>query len=192
LPTEESARIALRTQQIIAEETGVANTVDPVAGSYAIDAMTNAIERDAEAILDRIEQAGGTLRAIESGLIQREIQESAYRAQLAVDSGESVVVGVNRFVDAKKGSGGVLNAPENPSRPLFQIDPEVEQRQIERLRAVRATRSADTWRAGLDAVAAAARDGVNLVPPIVAAVEARATLGEIADAMRGVFGEYQE
>jgi methylmalonyl-CoA mutase N-terminal domain/subunit len=192
LPTEESARIALRTQQIIAEETGVANTVDPVAGSYAIEAMTNAIERGAEAILDRIEHAGGTLRAIESGLIQREIQESAYRAQLAVDAGESVVVGVNRFVDAKKGSGGVLSAPENPSRPLFQIDPEVEQRQIERLRAVRATRSADTWRAGLDAVAAAARDGVNLVPPIVAAVEARATLGEIADAMRGVFGEYQE
>src|SRR4029078_2283925 len=97
LPTEESARVALRTQQIIAEETGVANTVDPVAGSYAIEAMTNAIERGAEAILDRIERAGGTLRAIESGLIQREIQESAYRAQLAVDAGDAVVVGVNRF-----------------------------------------------------------------------------------------------
>jgi methylmalonyl-CoA mutase N-terminal domain/subunit len=186
LPTEESARIALRTQQIIAEETGVANTVDPVAGSYAIEAMTNAIERGAEAILDRIEHAGGTLRAIESGLIQREIQESAYRAQLAVDSGESVVVGVNRFkvtADGESCAG---------SRALLTIDSEVEQRQIERLRAVRATRSADTWRAGLDGVAAAARDGVNLVPPIVAAVEARATLGEIADAMRGVFGEYQE
>src|SRR4029453_7727005 len=152
LPTEESARIALRTQQIIAEETGVANTVDPVAGSYAIDAMTNAIERDAEAILDRIEQAGGTLRAIESGLIQREIQESAYRAQLAVDSGESVVVGVNRFkvtADGESFAG---------SRALLTIDPEVEQRQIERLRAVRATRSAATWRAGLDAVAAAAAE----------------------------------
>jgi methylmalonyl-CoA mutase N-terminal domain/subunit len=186
LPTEESARIALRTQQIIAEETGVANTVDPVAGSYAIEAMTDAIERGAEAILDRIERAGGTLRAIESGLIQREIQESAYRAQLAVDSGESVVVGVNTFkvtTDGESFAG---------SRALLTIDPEVEQRQIERLRAVRATRSADTWRAGLDAVAAAARDGVNLVPPIVAAVEARATLGEIADAMRAVFGEYQE
>jgi len=186
LPTEESARIALRTQQIIAEETGVANTVDPVAGSYAIEAMTNAIERGAEAILDRIENAGGTLRAIESGLIQREIQESAYRAQLAVDAGESVVVGVNTFkvtADGRSSTG---------SRALLTIDPDVEHRQIERLRAVRATRSADTWRAGLDAVAAAARDGVNLVPPIVAAVEARATLGEIADAMRSVFGEYQE
>jgi methylmalonyl-CoA mutase N-terminal domain/subunit len=186
LPTEESARVALRTQQIIAEETGAANTVDPVAGSYAIEAMTNAIERGAEAILDRIELAGGTLRAIESGLIQREIQESAYRAQLAVDAGESVVVGVNTFKVAadEESSAG--------ARPLLTIDPEVEQQQIERLRAVRATRSADTWRAGLDAVTAAARDGVNLVPPIVAAVEARATLGEIADAMRAVFGEYHE
>jgi len=186
LPTEESARIALRTQQIIAEETGVANTVDPVAGSYAIEAMTNAIERGAEAILDRIEHAGGTLRAIESGLIQREIQESAYRAQLAVDSGESVVVGVNTFKVTADGEAFA------GSRALLTIDPEVEQRQIESLRAVRATRSADTWRAGLDAVAAAARDGINLVPPIVAAVEARATLGEIADAMRSVFGEYHE
>jgi methylmalonyl-CoA mutase N-terminal domain/subunit len=185
LPTEESARIALRTQQIIAEETGVANTVDPVAGSYAIEAMTNAIERGAEAILERIDHAGGTLRAIESGWIQREVQESAYRAQIAVDSGESVVVGVNAFKAADEPSS-------TASRTLLTIDPEVEERQIERLRAVRATRSEDTWRAGLDAVTAAARDGVNLVPPIVAAVEARATLGEIADAMRAVFGEYRE
>jgi len=185
LPTEESARIALRTQQIIAEETGVANTVDPVAGSYAIEAMTNAIERGAEAILERIDHAGGTLRAIESGWIQREVQESAYRAQIAVDSGESLVVGVNAFKAADEPSS-------TASRTLLTIDPEVEERQIERLRAVRATRSEDTWRAGLDAVTAAARDGVNLVPPIVAAVEARATLGEIADAMRAVFGEYRE
>jgi methylmalonyl-CoA mutase N-terminal domain/subunit len=181
LPTEESARIALRTQQIIAEESGVANTVDPVAGSYAIEALTNAIEKGARAILDRIERGGGTLAAIESGLIQREIQESAYRAQVAVDSGQAVVVGVNRF--AEKG---------DISPPLFQLDAEVERRQIERLRAVRASRSADVWRAALDAVTAAARDGSNLVPPIVAAVEAKATLGEIADAMRAVFGEFEE
>jgi len=181
LPTEESARIALRTQQIIAAESGVANTVDPVAGSYAIEALTNEIEKGAAAILDRIDRAGGTLVAIESGLIQREIQESAYRAQLAVDSGDSIVVGVNKF--AEKGSG---------SQPLFQIDPEVERRQIERLREVRASRDADTWRRALDAVAQAARDGGNLVPPIIAAVEAKATVGEIADAMRAVFGEFQE
>ncbi len=182
LPTEESARIALRTQQIIAAESGVANTVDPVAGSYAIEALTNEIEKGAAAILDRIDRAGGTLVAIESGLIQREIQESAYRAQLAVDSGDSIVVGVNKF--SEKGDG--------PAVPLFQIDPEVERRQIERLREVRASRDADTWRRALDAVAQAARDGGNLVPPIIAAVEAKATVGEIADAMRAVFGEFQE
>jgi methylmalonyl-CoA mutase N-terminal domain/subunit len=159
----------------------VANTVDPVAGSYAIEALTNEIEKGAAAILDRIDRAGGTLAAIESGLIQREIQESAYRAQLAVDSGDSIVVGVNKF--AEKGSG---------SQPLFQIDPEVERRQIERLREARASRDADTWRRALDAVAQAARDGGNLVPPIIAAVEAKATVGEIADAMRAVFGEFQE
>src|SRR5262245_31340249 len=195
LPTEESARIALRTQQIIAEESGVANTVDPVAGSHAIETMTNAIEEGAEAILNRIDGAGGTLAAIESGLIQREIQESAYRAQLAIDGGQSVVVGVNRFADTRNGSGKPFEPSEHGekgSRPLFQIDPEIERQQIERLRAVRASRSEEAWRAALDAVAAAARDGRNLVPPIVAAVEAKATLGEISEAMRAVFGEYQE
>src|SRR5437899_1930673 len=129
LPTEESARIALRTQQIIAAESGVVNTVDPVAGSYAIESLTDEIERGAEELLARIERAGGTLAAIEAGFIQREIQESAYRAQLAVDSGQTVVVGVNRF---KTGSG---------VRPLFAVDPDVERRQIERVRAVRASRS---------------------------------------------------
>jgi len=195
LPTEESARIALRTQQIIAEESGVANTVDPVAGSHAIEAMTNAIEEGAEAILNRIDGAGGTLAAIESGLIQREIQESAYRAQLAIDGGQSVVVGVNRFTHTRNGSAKPFEPSEQGeigSRPLFQIDPEVERQQIERLRAVRASRSEESWRAALDAVAEAARDGRNLIPPIVAAVEAKATLGEISDAMRVVFGEYQE
>jgi len=181
LPTEESARIALRTQQIIAAESGVANTVDPVAGSYAIESMTDEIERGAEELLARIERAGGTLAAIEAGLIQREIQESAYRAQEAVDSAESVVVGVNRFVE------------DDGSRvPLFAIDPEVERRQIERLHALRAGRSGDACRSALAAVTRAAADGTNLVAPIVAAVEAKATVGEISDAMRAVFGEYEE
>ncbi len=181
LPTEESARIALRTQQIIAAESGVANTVDPLAGSYAIETLTNEIERGAAEILERIEQAGGTLAAIEAGLIQREIQESAYRAQVAIDSGDAIVVGVNRFADSA-----------SPAASLFQIDPDVEVRQIERVRALRASRSAADWQRALDGVKGAARSGANLVPPILAAVEARATVGEIADAMRDVFGEYSE
>jgi methylmalonyl-CoA mutase N-terminal domain/subunit len=183
LPTEESARIALRTQQIIAFESGVANTVDPVAGSYAIEALTSAIEQGAREILDRIERFGGTLASIEAGLIQREIQESAYRAQVAIDSGASVVVGVNRYADNNRERGAV---------PLFQLDPEVERRQIDRVRAVRAGRSESAARSALDAIAEAARGAENLVPRIVAAVEAKATVGEIADAMRAVFGEYQE
>jgi len=182
LPTEESARIALRTQQIIASETGVANTVDPVAGSYAIETMTNAIERGAGEILAKIERAGGTLAAIEAGLIQRDIQESAYRAQLDVDSGAATVVGVNRFAAETTG----------PPMATLTIDPEIERQQIERVRAVRASRSDADWREARAAVSAAARNGDNLVPAIVAAVKARATVGEIADSMRDVFGEYKE
>jgi methylmalonyl-CoA mutase N-terminal domain/subunit len=180
LPTEESAQIALRTQQIIATESGVANTVDPVAGAYAIEALTDEIEREAEALIGRIDRAGGTLTAIETGLIQREIQESAYRAQLAIESSEAIVVGVNAF--AEKGARG----------PLFHIDPKVERRQIERVRAVRASRNVDRWQAALEAVSRAAREGGNLVPPIITAVESRATVGEISDALRSVFGEFTE
>jgi len=182
LPTEESARIALRTQQIIATETGVTNTVDPVGGSYAIETLTNDIARGAQEILDRIDRAGGTLAAIESGLIQREIQESAYRAQRAVDAGTTTVVGVNQFAADSNGS----------AIETLAIDPAVESRQVERVRAVRAGRSAAAWQAALDSVTQAARDGSNLVPRIVAAVEAHATVGEIADAMRAVFGEFEE
>ena len=182
LPTEESARIALRTQQIIAAETGVANTVDPVGGSYAIEALTDEIEKGAVAILEKIERAGGTLAAIEAGLIQRDIQESAYRAQLAVDAGTATLVGVNRFVAEATG----------PKMATLTIAPEIERQQIARVRAVRAGRSAGEWRAALDAVTTAARDGGNLVPAIISAVEARATVGEIADTLREVFGEYRE
>ena len=182
LPTEESARIALRTQQIIASESGVANTVDPFAGSYAVETLTNQIERDAEALLDRIDAAGGTLAAIEAGLIQREIQESAYRTQVAIDARQAIVVGVNKY--AERGDGA--------SASLFSMDPELERGQIERVRAVRAGRSAVPWETAMADVARAARDGSNLVPPIVAAVEAHATVGEISDAMRHVFGEFKE
>jgi methylmalonyl-CoA mutase N-terminal domain/subunit len=183
LPTEESARIALRTQQIIAAETGVANTVDPVGGSYVIEQLTDAIEREVEELLARIDRLGGTLPAIESGFIQREIQESAYRAQVAQDSGSAIVVGVNRFEDQVPDSAGI---------PVFQIDPQLERDQVARVQALRAGRDAVAWEQAVTAVAAAARSGANLVPPIIAAVDARATVGEIADAMRRVFGEFTE
>ena len=188
LPTEESATIALRTQQIILHESGVANTVDPVAGSYAIEEMTSRIERAAADLLDRIDQIGGTLAAIESGYIQQQIQDAAYRAQQAVDAGDAVVVGVNRYTNRDASPGG----KGSPSTDLFRVDPDVERRQIERVRAVRAGRSQREWRSALDAVESAARGTANLVPPIIAAVESRATLGEIADAMRHVFGEHQD
>ncbi len=181
LPTEDAARLALRTQQIIAGETGVANTVDPVGGAYAIEALTDTIERDAEALIARIDASGGTLVAIETGFIQREIQESAYRAQRAVDAGEAVVVGVNRFT-----------TDEALPIDVFQIDPAIERQQVERVRALRAARDGAQWRQALDRVAAAAHDGTNLMPTLVAAVDARATVGEISDTLRQVFGEHTE
>jgi methylmalonyl-CoA mutase N-terminal domain/subunit len=181
LPTEESATIALRTQQIILHESGVAQTVDPVGGAYAIEETTRRIEREAMELLDRIQAMGGTLVAIESGYLQRQIQDSAYAAQQALDSGTSVMVGVNRYADTSGNTAGV-----------FQIDPGIEQEQVARVRALRASRSQTEWRTALDAVGRAARGGDNLVPAIITAVEHRATLGEIAGALRQVFGEYQE
>jgi methylmalonyl-CoA mutase N-terminal domain/subunit len=181
LPTEESARVALRTQQIIAFESGVANTIDPVAGSYALEEMTNHIEQGAQALLDRIHAAGGTLSAIEQGIIQREIQESAYRAQQKIDGRESIVVGVNQF-ETKEGA----------AVDVLQIDPQLEERQIARVRQIRASRDRAACEAALSRVTSAARDSENLVPRVLEAVEARATLGEIADAMRVVFGEHKE
>jgi methylmalonyl-CoA mutase N-terminal domain/subunit len=181
LPTEESARLALRTQQVIGAETGVANTVDPCGGAYSIEEMTNRIEQDARALIDRIDAAGGTLSAIEQGLIQREIQESAYRAQQEIDHGDRVVVGVNRFTSDQSSGIDVLH-----------IDPDIERRQIDRVRAVRASRDPGAWRASLDALGTAARGTTNLVPFVINAVEARATLGEISDTLRSVLGEHRE
>ncbi|HEX6322603.1 MAG TPA: methylmalonyl-CoA mutase family protein [Vicinamibacterales bacterium] len=181
LPTEDAARIALRTQQIIASESGVANTVDPAGGAWEIERRTAAIEAGAEALLDAIDKAGGTLRAVEAGLVQRQIQDAAYAAQQAIDTGEAQVVGVNAYVTD-------THAPI----PLLALDPQVEPSQIERVRAVREARDAGAWRAAMDGVAAAAAGGANLVPPIIAAVEARATLGEVSDALRRVFGEHRE
>ena len=181
LPTEDSARIALRTQQIIAHESGVPHTVDPLGGSWHIERLTDEIEAGARVLLDRIDAAGGTLRAIETGMIQRQIQEAAYAAQRAIDRGENVVVGVNRFA-----------TDERPTMTVFALDADVERNQVTRLQALRAARDQSSWRAALDAVETAARGRDNLVPRIITAVEASATVGEIADTMRGVFGEFRE
>jgi methylmalonyl-CoA mutase N-terminal domain/subunit len=181
LPTEESARIALRTQQIIAYESGVPNTVDPFAGSYYIEKLTCDIESGAAELLERIASLGGTLSAIESGYIQRQIQDSAYRAQMAVDAGNTVVVGVNRYTS------------DDPDRiEMFSLDPALERAQAQRVQSVRAGRDEGRWKAALEAVATAGRGPDNLVPHIIAAVESYATVGEIADTLRNVFGEYKE
>ena len=181
LPTEESATIALRTQQILLHETGVAATADPAGGAYAVEALTASIEAEARRIIDALDAQGGVLAAIERGTVQREIQESAYRTQRAIDAGEQLVVGVNRFAGDK--SAGV---------EVFRIDPAIERAQVERLRSLRASRSETGAREALAAVEAAAGSGDNLVPPIIAAVERLATLGEVADTLRGVFGEHRD
>jgi methylmalonyl-CoA mutase, N-terminal domain len=181
LPTEEAARIALRTQQIIGFESGVANTVDPVGGAYHIEKLTNQIEAGARELIERVDALGGTLAAIEAGYIQRQIQDSAYRAQLAMDTGEAVVVGVNRYT-----------ADAADRIEVFRVEAALERAQQERVQAVRARRDPSAWDSALTAVAAAARSGDNLVPPIVAAVEAHATVGEVADTLRKAFGEYTE
>ena len=181
LPTEASARIALRTQQIIAYESGAPQTVDPLAGSYYVESLTNEIEKRAVDYLERIQAMGGMLKAIERGYVQQEIQNAAYEYQQAVDRQEAVVVGVNRFV-----------AVEGKSVPIQRIDPALESKQVERVRALRAKRNPETWQAAIRAVEDAARSGENLMPRILAAVEANATVGEISDAMRKVYGEYKE
>ncbi|MGA8767337.1 MAG: methylmalonyl-CoA mutase family protein, partial [Candidatus Acidiferrales bacterium] len=181
LPTEQSALLALRTQQIIAQETGVANTVDPVAGSYAIEKLTNEIESAAQDYISKIDALGGMLRAIEVGFPQMEIQKSAYEYQQAVERGEQVVVGVNRF--QTEGAQSI---------PTMRIDPEIERSQVARLRALRARRDSAKSRAAVEEVERHARGSENLMPAILTAVEAYATVGEISDALRRAFGEYRE
>jgi methylmalonyl-CoA mutase, N-terminal domain len=181
LPTEQSALLALRTQQIIAQETGVANTVDPLGGSYAIEKLTTEIESAAADYISQIDAMGGMLLAIETGYVQREIQESAYRYQQAVDRGEQVVVGVNRY-----------QVEEERPIPTLRLDPEIERSQVARLEALRARRDGEKTRAALAQVERHARGTENLMPAILRAVEVHATVGEISDALRRVFGEYHE
>jgi methylmalonyl-CoA mutase N-terminal domain/subunit len=181
LPTEEAARLALRTQQIIAYETGVTNVADPVGGSEFIEAKTEEIERGARAYIERIDAMGGALAAIENGLIQNEIESAAYAYQQSLERGESIVVGVNRF-----------RQKTEPSVPVLQIDAEIERRQIERLREVRASRDKMAVDTRLNELEQAARGSDNLIPKILAASEAYATVGEISDRLRRVFGEHHE
>jgi methylmalonyl-CoA mutase, N-terminal domain len=181
LPTEQAARTALRTQQIIAFESGVPQTIDPLAGSYYLETLTNEIEERAGHYLDKIDALGGMLKAIERGYVQQEIQNAAYEYQQRVDREEAVVVGVNRFQ--------VEN--EKPI-PILRIDESIERKQVEHLRALRARRDQQPWQQALASVEEAARSGANLMPHILGAVEAFATVGEISDAMRKVFGEYQQ
>jgi methylmalonyl-CoA mutase N-terminal domain/subunit len=182
LPTEAAARVALRTQQVIAFETGVADTVDPLGGSYAVEAATDLLEREAVSLLDRIEARGGALRAIERGEIQRDIQESAYRFQAQVEGGDRVIVGVNRFQDA------IEALPPD----TLKVDPALERQQIERLRALREKRPAGPCAAALHALAERARSRSNLMPALIEAVLAWATVGEIAGVLREAFGEHRE
>src|SRR4051812_23191569 len=181
LPTEDAARLALRTQQVIAFESGASDTVDPLAGSYAIEELTSEIERRAVNYLDRIDALGGTLRAIESGYIQREIQNSAYESQRAVETKDAVVVGVNQF----------QNEEESKVKTL-RVDPSIEQDQIERVRAVRAGRDAIATENSLKKLEEAARGTENVLPRILKCVEASATVGEISNRLRTVWGEYRE
>jgi methylmalonyl-CoA mutase N-terminal domain/subunit len=182
LPTEASVRLALRTQQVVAFESGAADTVDPLGGSYAVEAATDVLEKEALRLIEQVEARGGALAAIERGDVQREIQDSAYRYQRQVESGERVIVGVNRF----QAEG------EEPRVDILRIDPEVERAQVEKVGALRARRDPGPWKAALDALEAKARSGENLVPAMVDAVLALATVGEIANRLRAVFGEHRE
>src|SRR5512146_1246715 len=181
LPTENSARTALRTQQIIAYESGVPQTIDPLAGSYYVEALTNELERRAMEYLDKIDALGGMLNAIEQGYIQQEIQNASYEYQQKVDHREQLVVGVNAFQVER----------EMPV-PLQRIDEALERKQVERLREFREKRNKAEWQAGISGVEDAARNGSNLMPAIIEAVGLYCTVGEISDALRKIFGEYKE
>lgn len=180
LPSEQAVQVALRTQQIIAYETGVADTVDPLAGSYYIEKLTDEIEARAQAYIDTIEKMGGPVVAVEKGYIQKEIQESAYRYQKEIESNERIIVGLNKF-----------QVQEEKPKELLKVDPTVRDKQIERLKELKSQRDAAAVSQALAAVKEAAQTGANLMPPIISAVRALATLGEICDTLRDVFGEYE-
>jgi len=180
LPTEESVRIALRTQQIIAHESGVTRTADPLAGSYYLESLTRSIESRVLELLDKVEEIGGARKAIESGFVHREIQESAYEFQKGVDEGKTVIVGVNKYTEG--GEAG---------QRIQRIDPAIERAQVRELRSFRASRDSVKVRSALAALGVAARREKNLVEYILRAVTTECTVGEISDTLRDVFGEYR-
>jgi len=182
LPTEESARIALRTQQIIAYESGVADTIDPFGGSYVVEAMTNEIEKRAMEYIEKIDQLGGMIKAIESGYVQKEIHESAYKHQLAVEKGEEIIVGVNKFQIEE----------DLKHTQILKVDPELEKKQKERLRKLKERRDNEKVKKLLNKIKEVATTDENLFPYVLEAVKAYATVGEISNALREVFGEYTE
>jgi methylmalonyl-CoA mutase N-terminal domain/subunit len=182
LPTDKAALIALRTQQIIAEETGVANTVDPLAGSYFVEALTNKMEQGALEYFDRIDAMGGMVEAVEKGFPQREIQESAYQYQKALERGEQTIVGVNKYAIENEGQ----------EVPILVIDESVRHQQVERLEETRTRRDAGEVARTLEAVRKAAQRGENTMPSTIEAVRAYATLGEICSALRDIYGVYEE
>ena len=179
LPTEQSVRTALRTQQILAHESGVADTIDPLAGSYYVESLTDAVEAEAREIIDDIDDRGGMLRAVDAGYIQQEIQDVAFERQQEIEAGERIIVGVNEF-----------EVDDDPEMDLESVDEEDEQRQIEQLAAVKADRDDDAVDEALDAVATAAAGDDNVLPPVIEAVKAYATVEEICDVFREEFGEY--
>ena len=181
LPTEEAVRIALRTQQIIAYETGVADMVDPLGGSYAVEALTTEIERKAIEYIEKIDAMGGATKAIESGFMQQEIGESAYQYQKEIESKKCIIVGINQF-----------QIEEEPLKDILRIRPEAERYQKEKLQKVKRERDRDKVKGTLAALRSAAQGTDNVIPPILEAVRVYATLGEISDTLRQVFGEYQE
>jgi methylmalonyl-CoA mutase N-terminal domain/subunit len=181
LPTEDAARIALRTQQVIAFESGVADTADPLAGAYAIEELTSEIERRVVDYLDKIDALGGTLHAIETGYIQREIQNSAYEYQRAIETNDAIIVGVNQF-----------QSEEESKIKTLRVDPAIEQEQIERLRAVREARDAAATEPALMRLEEAAQGTENVLPHILDCVDSFATVGEISNRLRTVWGEYRE
>lgn len=181
LPTEKAVNIALRTQQIIGYETGVTNTIDPLAGSYFVEALTNEMERQAEEYFDKIEKLGGVLKAIDLNFFQQEIADAAYSYQLAIDNKDRIIVGVNEFIE-----------PGKPEIEVLKIDPRIEQEQIDRVRKLRATRNNHKVENALSALSQAACGEENLMPFILDAVRVYATQGEIIETLRGVFGEYRE
>lgn len=180
LPTEEAARIALRTQQIVAYESGLADTADPLAGSYFIEALTAEIEKEAKALMHKIEQMGGSVAAIEQGFIQDEIARSAYEYQQKIETEEKIVIGVNRFT-----------TEEENTIPVFKVDENIRNIQIEKLKQLKAQRQPNTVANCLEEIRKAAVENRNLMPHVITAVEQKCTLGEIADTLRSVFGEYQ-